>query len=1021
MCVAKRQTSCASVDSDTVARLEYTVRCVLGAALVGALFFRPEADAYLSLFGYAPGGASNAAFFSVLSMEVTLGRSNRAAAVFMVAIIVAGTICSALRAAVPDALWGPACGIPLVFFVTMLLQLIEWPSAGRKMALSLVALDLIQRTPVVTANDGAYAWLPSLAYMAPAAAGLAAGVLPVLVPWPRLAVGELRARQEYAMRAMTQCVEVLLEGLSGNSAARLPLAQEHVSVLLEKVRSSLVVSRERLAEARWEPVWRYSLALAEDNLAYLDDAAVSVEVMREIYSRCDFSQPAHDRLMGLARVEARSLQTALVRALWLLCAGGQCCALSNLARLTGYSTGTSRPEEMEETKATRRVEGPGGPTPRDAAPELAHVNTECSDARADADCSEALAELRAARAAFERAYFSARVQLYYEDDGHEAQAEQVEEASRLASRLAVDPKQAMPMNAFLFEVSTLCNGVCERLALRSALLHARTREREHAVADLETGDASVAKSSADESARRNVAHAAALADRSVGPQRLGQRLRAMANDAFPDQRASVGQLAEFARGSATTATQMRVLAALKTSLAMALAAVYGFYASPGMPAALPAWTVAWISADTYAGANVSATALRALATVIAAAWAQSVASWTSGLGEADQLLVAAIAFVAIMVPASYVRSSQDSQISFLGLNIAFTAATLLAGGAESSAGLAGLAQQRVTQTVVGSACLLLVELVVLRVDTQTVLLGSIAQGVRSLHDDTRLFLGLFSGLAKYVGAEQGESCAETLDAKNAELAQVFEAARAAHSTIPQRVAPFAKRQACLARQRALLAHRAVEPVVLSPTASSAEAVRGLIEEEGRMLQLGLQLARVVRQACCEILRVGGDSGTASDASQRDHAFTLLLAPVAREIVRLAPLIEAVVASAAAVQRLGEPLAPTSEIERTDAAQPISMQAAPVLRVLLMASYTQATQALQENVRRQVAHVPSNTEVKLVNALVFALSELIDSLDRFTYLTASAQAERVLALTQRPYELSAPGGWFDVVGLGRTTS
>ena len=68
-------------------------------------------------------------------------------------------------------------------------------------------------------------------------------------------------------------------------------------------------------------------------------------------------------------------------------------------------------------------------------------------------------------------------------------------------------------------------------------------------------------------------------------------------------------------------------------------------------------------------------------------------------------------------------------------------------------------------------------------------------------------------------------------------------------------------------------------------------------------------------------------------------------------------------------RLGEPLAPTSEIERTDAAQPISMQTAPVLRVLLMASYTQATQALQDNVRRQVAHVPSNAEVKLVNAQV----------------------------------------------------
>jgi hypothetical protein len=78
---------------------------------------RPEADANLSLLGYAWCGLE-CAFFSVLSMEVTLGRSNRAAAVFMVAIVAAGTICAALRAAVPDALWGPACGIPLVFSVT---------------------------------------------------------------------------------------------------------------------------------------------------------------------------------------------------------------------------------------------------------------------------------------------------------------------------------------------------------------------------------------------------------------------------------------------------------------------------------------------------------------------------------------------------------------------------------------------------------------------------------------------------------------------------------------------------------------------------------------------------------------------------------------------------------------------------------------------------------------------------------------------------------------------------------------
>jgi hypothetical protein len=141
-------------------------------------------------------------------------------------------------------------------------------------------------------------------------------------------------------------------------------------------------------------VWRYSLALAEDNLAYLDDAAVSVEVMREIYSRCDFSQPAHDRLMGLARVEAFSLQTALVRALWLLGAGDQYRALLGAlehARL--IPADSSRPEE---TEATRHSKGPGGPTP--AAPD-------CGEARAEAECGEALAELRAARAAFERAYF----------------------------------------------------------------------------------------------------------------------------------------------------------------------------------------------------------------------------------------------------------------------------------------------------------------------------------------------------------------------------------------------------------------------------------------------------------------------------------------------------------------------------------------------------------------------------------------------------------------------------------------
>jgi hypothetical protein len=149
-----------------------------------------------------------------------------------------------------SALWGPASAIPLLFVLTMLLQLVEWPPSGRKMALAMVAVDLIQRTPVVASDGGQLAWLPPFAYMAAAFAGLLVGVVPTIFPWPRLALSELRVRQEYAVRALAQCVEVLLEGLSGNAAARLPVLQEHVSVLLSKVRSNLVVSRERLAEAR---------------------------------------------------------------------------------------------------------------------------------------------------------------------------------------------------------------------------------------------------------------------------------------------------------------------------------------------------------------------------------------------------------------------------------------------------------------------------------------------------------------------------------------------------------------------------------------------------------------------------------------------------------------------------------------------------------------------------------------------------------------------------------------------------
>ena len=92
---------CPAVESENLPRIEYTLRCVLGTGLLCALFFRLKANETLGLSGYAPGAGSNAAFFTVMTMEQTLGRSLRSVAVFGVAIVVAGSICAALRAAVP--------------------------------------------------------------------------------------------------------------------------------------------------------------------------------------------------------------------------------------------------------------------------------------------------------------------------------------------------------------------------------------------------------------------------------------------------------------------------------------------------------------------------------------------------------------------------------------------------------------------------------------------------------------------------------------------------------------------------------------------------------------------------------------------------------------------------------------------------------------------------------------------------------------------------------------------------------
>jgi hypothetical protein len=92
---------CSAIESENLPRIEYTLRCALGTGLLCALFFRPKANETLGLSGYAPGAGSNAAFFTVMTMEQTLGRSLRSVAVFGVAIVVAGSICAALRAAVP--------------------------------------------------------------------------------------------------------------------------------------------------------------------------------------------------------------------------------------------------------------------------------------------------------------------------------------------------------------------------------------------------------------------------------------------------------------------------------------------------------------------------------------------------------------------------------------------------------------------------------------------------------------------------------------------------------------------------------------------------------------------------------------------------------------------------------------------------------------------------------------------------------------------------------------------------------
>uniref|UniRef100_A0A7S2S6D3 Integral membrane bound transporter domain-containing protein n=1 Tax=Mucochytrium quahogii TaxID=96639 RepID=A0A7S2S6D3_9STRA len=314
-------------------RVEYALRLALGVFVCCIVMFTVDSRRFFEFNGYSIAGPAFAGFVTVIISDVTYGKTimNAWAAIlvaFPVTLILSGVLASQTRES-----YGPHVALPVLAVLVFVLQYLDLPAAGKKLALSLVCFNLITQLEAVDP------WKAPLYLYANVLMGIVFAFVGVLFPWPRMAILELHGRGRYTIWALNKVLIGLFDGLRGNLVARNALVGQHRLELLDFVRGNLSICRARLLESRFGPERGRAIKWETQLLALLDKLLLSEHIICKTFMKIDFEDSdAYRRLITLLDKPLLNLQIAMVNALSLLAIsdrerarGIKCAAASLLA------------------------------------------------------------------------------------------------------------------------------------------------------------------------------------------------------------------------------------------------------------------------------------------------------------------------------------------------------------------------------------------------------------------------------------------------------------------------------------------------------------------------------------------------------------------------------------------------------------------------------------------------------------------------------------------------------------------
>jgi len=307
-----------------------------------------------------------------------------------------------------------------------------------------------------------------------------------------------------------------------------------------------------------------------------------------------------------------------------------------------------------------------------------------------------LSQMHLARIEFDSQYLICRKALYYyesigiDNESNARRQSEVDKAPK-PNQLPVFPEVLMQMNSFLFLIDTICQLETMFMSFDDMIL--------------------IAKESLSPSAH--------TFNKDWFSESINSTIAALINDLFPSQWHLFSWILKVRDCGIPASIMIRIKASFSLALSMSIAGVYGIYATRPQPF-LASFTIAYLAGGPATGASIVTSLNRSFGTAVACVYAIIIVfiikAWTSTVGKSLFLIAAVVLF---QFPATYVRSYPLSGYS--GTVAGFTAAILLLAKHSD----VDSAVNRIIDTYVGVGIYLIVELSTNARFTEEILLSNI--------------------------------------------------------------------------------------------------------------------------------------------------------------------------------------------------------------------------------------------------------------------------------------------------------